>query len=196
MTNPLINTFQEIIPLSINEIELVETLFSTHLYRRKQCLLQENDVCNTLNFVVNGCLRMYKTNEKGNIHIVQFASENTWIANMNSFYSQTPSEFCIDAIEDTTVRQITRSDLYRLYTEFPKFNRIFRVLVEEAYMKLQKRLLVSISASAQQKYLYFTQTYPHLLQRLPQTQVAAFLGITPVSLSNVKADFLRGKQNS
>ena len=67
------------------------------------------------------------------------------------------------------------------------------MLIEEAYAQLQQRFLLSISALAQEKYRYFTQAYPHLLQRLPQTQIAAFLGITPVSLSNVKAELLRLK---
>ena len=153
--------------------------------------MQEGDVCHVLNVVVSGCLRMYTINEKGTQHIVHFAPENEWISNLMSLYKETPSEFSIDALENTTILQIKREDLFQLYGYSPKFNRIFRVLIEEAYAQLQQRFLLSISASAQEKYRYFTQAYPHLLQRLPQTQIAAFLGITPVSLSNVKAELLR-----
>ena len=187
----IITHFEKIIPLSAEERAYVTEAFQPRLYRKKQYVLQEGDVCHMLNFVVSGCLRMYTVNEKGTQHIVHFAPENEWISNLMSLYKETPSEFYIDALENTTVLQIKREDLFQLYGYSPKFNRIFRVLIEEAYANLQQRFLLSISASAQQKYQYFTQTYPHLLQRLPQTQIAAFLGITPVSLSNVKAELLK-----
>ena len=188
---PIISHFEKIIPLNAEEKAYVNQAFQPRLYRKKQYILQEGDVCHVLNFVVSGCLRMYTINEKGTQHIVHFAPENEWISNLMSLYKETPSEFSIDALENTSVLQIKREDLFQLYGYSPKFNRIFRVLIEEAYAQLQQRFLLSISASAQEKYRYFTQAYPHLLQRLPQTQIAAFLGITPVSLSNVKAELLR-----
>ena len=188
---PIITHFEKIILLSTEERAYVTEAFQPRLYRNKQYVLQEGDVCHMLNFVVSGCLRMYTLNEKGTQHIVHFAPENEWISNLMSLYKETPSEFSIDALENTTVLQIRREDLFQLYRYSPKFNRIFRVLIEEAYAQLQERFLLSISASAQEKYHYFTKAYPHLLQRLPQTQIAAFLGITPVSLSNVKAELLK-----
>ena len=188
---PIINHFEKIIRLNAQEKAYVTEAFQRRLYRKKQYILQEGDVCHMLNFVVSGCLRMYTVNEKGTQHIVHFAPENEWISNLMSLYKGTPSEFSIDALENTTVLQISREDLFQLYGYSPKFNRIFRVLIEEAYAQLQQRFLLSISASAQEKYRYFTKAYPHLLQRLPQTQIAAFLGITPVSLSNVKAELLK-----
>lgn len=190
---PIISHFEKIIPLNTQEKSYVTEAFQPRLYRKKQYILQEGDVCHVLNFVVSGCLRMYTINEKGTQHIVHFAAENEWISNLMSLYKETPSEFSIDALENTTVLQIKREDLFQLYGYSPKFNRIFRVLIEEAYAQLQQRFLLSISASVQEKYRYFTQAYPHLLQRLPQTQIAAFLGITPVSLSNVKTELLRLK---
>ncbi|MDO4880414.1 MAG: Crp/Fnr family transcriptional regulator [Capnocytophaga sp.] len=192
MTTPLLNHITKIIPLNAEEKALIGECFASRLYRRKQYVLQEGDVCQALYFVVSGCLRMYKIDEKGNTHIVQFAPENAWIANIGSLHSQTPSEFSIDAVEDTMVLLIKQQDLYKLFKQVPKFNIIFRVLTEQAYMKLQQRMMVSISSTAEQKYQYFAKTYPHLLNRLPQTQIAAFLGITPVMLSNVKASLLRG----
>lgn len=188
---PIITHFEKIISLSAEERAYVTQAFQPRLYRKKQYVLQEGDVCHMLNFVVSGCLRMYTVNEKGTQHIVHFAPENEWISNLMSLYKGTPSEFSIDALENTTVLQISREDLFQLYGYSPKFNRIFRVLIEEAYAQLQQCFLLSISASAQEKYRYFTKAYPHLLQRLPQTQIAAFLGITPVSLSNVKAELLK-----
>ncbi len=183
---PLLDHFQKMMPLSNTEKQLITDLFKPRLYRKRQYVLQEGDTCNQCNFVVRGCLRMYKLDTAGNIHIIQFASENWWIMDIGSFHGRTPSELNIDALEDTMVLQISHENLLSLYLQAPKFDRIFRVLMENSYVALQKRLLQNISANAEEKYLSFIQTYPHLTNRLPQTQIASFLGITPEFLSRLR----------
>jgi CRP-like cAMP-binding protein len=183
---PLLNYFQEIMPLNKKEQHLVIELFKPRLYRKRQYVLQEGDICNQCNFVVRGCLRMYKVDTGGNIHIIQFASENWWLMDIGSFHDRTPSALNIDTIEDTMVLQISYENLLTLYTQAPKFDRIFRVLVENSYVSLQKRLLQNISSNAEENYLSFLKTYSHLTNRLPQTQVASFLGMTPEFLSRLR----------
>ena len=170
----------------MTKIELVTNLFKPRLYRKKQYVLQEGDVCNQFNFIVRGCLRLYKVDDKGNIHILQFAAENWWLSNIGSFHERTPSELNIDALEDTMVLQISHENLLLLYTNAPKFDRIFRVLIENSFVSLQKRLLQNISSSAEDRYNSFMQSYAHLTQRIPQTQIASFLGITPEFLSRLR----------
>ncbi|MGE9311287.1 Crp/Fnr family transcriptional regulator [Niabella sp. CJ426] len=184
--DPLIQYFEGLIPLNGEEKELVMELFKPRLYRRRQYILQEGDVCNHINFVVRGCLRMYKIDEKGNTHIIQFASENWWTTDIGSFHGRTPSELNIDALEDTMLLQISHEHLIALYTKAPKFDRIFRVLIENSYVGLQKRMLQSISSTADERYDLFLNTYAHLLNRLSQTQIASFLGITPEFLSRIR----------
>jgi CRP-like cAMP-binding protein len=183
---PLLAYFQNLIPLNIEEKQLVFQLFKPRLYRKKQYILQEGDICNQFNFIMRGCLRMYKVDDNGNIHILQFASENWWLSNIGSFHERKPSELNIDALEDTMVLQISYENLLSLYTQAPKFDRIFRVLIENSFVSLQKRLLQNISSSAEERYLSFTESYSHLANRLPQTQIASFLGITPEFLSRLK----------
>jgi|SRR5688572_3601306 len=183
---PLLDYFARLIPLNKEENELVIQKFHPRLYRKKQYVLQEGDTCTQINFVVRGCLRMYKIDNKGGTHILQFAAENNWITDLGSFYSEKPSELTIDALEDTMVLKISHDDLITIYTQAPKFHRIFRVLIENSYVNLQKRLLQTISSTAEDRYQYFIDTYPHLVNRLPQTQIASFLGITPEFLSRLR----------
>ncbi len=187
----LLDYFQNLIPLSEAEKLLVSELFKPRLYRKRQYVLQEGDTCNHLNFIVSGCLRMYKVDDKGDIHILQFGAENWWLSNIGSFHDREPSELNIDALEDTIVLQISHENLLILYKTAPKFDRIFRVLIEKSFVSLQKRLLQNISSTAEERYLTFIQNYPELSSRLPQTQIAAFLGISPEFLSR-----LRNKQNT
>ncbi len=182
----LLSYFDRLIPLTKEEKELVKEKFHHRLYRKRQYVLQEGDVCTYFNFVVRGCLRMYKIDDQGNTHILQFAAENYWINDLGSFHSLRASELNIDALEDTVVLQITRDDLVSLYKQAPKFDRIFRVLIENSFILLQQRLLQNISSTAEERYKSFLEIYPHLANRLSQVQIAAFLGISPEFLSRLR----------
>lgn len=183
---PLLSYFDRLLPLSKEEKDLVAQKFRPRLYRKKQFVLQEGDVCRQMNFVLSGCLRMYKIDNKGGTHILQFAAENWWIIDLGSFHSEKPSELNIDSLEDTFVLQISLDDLISLYLKAPKFDRIFRVLIENSFVSLQKRLLQNISSTAEERYLSFLETYPHLVNRIPQLQIASYLGITPEFLSRLR----------
>jgi CRP/FNR family transcriptional regulator, anaerobic regulatory protein len=185
-TESLIVYFQKMLPLTDEEIELVSSKFQHRLYRKRQFVLQEGDVCNVYNFVVSGCLRMYKIDETGHAHIIQFAIENWWISDMGSFYARKPSEMSIEAVEDTTVLQIKHDDLLELYTKAPKFNRLFRVLVEKSLIGMQHRLLQNISTEARIRYESFLKDFPDLANRIPNTYIASYLGITPEFLSKIR----------
>lgn len=188
---PLLSYFNRLIPLSKSETELVSQKFKPRLFRKKQYVLHEGQVCTHFYFVVRGCLRLYKIDDKGATHVLQFAAENYWILDLGSFHGIKPAALNIDALEDTVVFQISRDDLITLYTEAPKFDRIFRVLIENSFVRLQERLLQNISSTAEERYNTFLDIYPHLLNRLSQVQIASFLGITPEFLSR-----LRGRKKS
>lgn len=189
---PLLNYFQKTYSLNHEEKKLVEENFQPRLYRKRQYVLQEGDVCKHMNFVVRGCLRMYAIDEKGLTHILQFASENWWITDIGSFYEKKESQLNIDALEDTMVLQISFENLTsKLFDKTSKFDRIFRVLIENSHVALQKRLLQNISSTAEERYLSFIQTYPQLSNRLPQTQIAAYLGITPEFVSRIRNNLSR-----
>lgn len=184
---PLLEYFDGFIPLTQEERDLVTAKFRLRLFRKKQYVLQAGDHCTQFNFVLRGCLRMYKVDEQGNTHVLQFASENNWINDLGSFHQFKPSSLDIDALEDTVVLQISYNELISLYQAAPKFDRIFRVIIENGFIRLQERLLQNISVTAEERYLSFQELYPHLVNRLSQVQIASFLGITPEFLSRLRS---------
>jgi CRP-like cAMP-binding protein len=183
---PLLVFFQRMMPLDGEEEQMLRDTFRNRLYRKRQFVLQEGDVCNSLSFVVRGCLRLYRIDDQGNVHILQFAAEDGWINDLGSFHGSRPSQLNIDALEDTVVLQISRNDLITLYTQAPKFNRLFRVLTENSYVLLQERLLQNISSAAEDRYHRFLELYPELNGRLSQVQIAAYLGVSPEFLSRLR----------
>ena len=185
---PLIVHFESYIPLKETEKQLLEGRVTHRQIKRRQAILQEGFPCKHYSFVVEGCFRMFAVDQKGIEHNLQFTAENEWIADIGSFHSGSPSKLFIEAIEPAVVLQIEKQDLYFLYTNMPKLNMIFKVIVENKYIELQNRVLQSISSTAQERYLTFLEQYPSLAKRLPNTQIASYLGITPEFLSKIRKD--------
>lgn len=182
----LLDFFDTLIPLTENEKDLVKEKFQPHSYRRREDVLQEGEICRYYHFVVKGCLRMYKTDNEGTIHIIKFAAENDWMTDIPSYYTLKPSSLHIDALEATEVLRIRRNDLLDMYMHAQRFDRIFRILTENDLAKLQQRHLESISATAEERYESFLNDYSNLTNRLSQVQIASFLGITPEFLSRMR----------
>jgi len=189
---PLLKYFDDLLPLDAEEKELVASKFHSHLYRKKQYALQHGDVCQHFHFVVRGCLRLYKVDNEGAVHVLQFATENYWILDLASFHQFKPSQLNIDALEDTVVLRITHADLIDLYLKALKFNRIFRVLLENHFMQQQERIAQLFSSTAEERYQSFLHDYPHLQTRLSQVQIASYLGVTPEFLSRIRNRMAKG----
>lgn len=175
--------FSKILPLNDEEIMEVKRVFKERKIKRRQFLLSEGEVCTKNTFIVKGCFRMYHIDEKGKEHNVQFAIENWWIGDIGSFHSGEPSKLYIEAIENSTVLQIEKSDQLNLFVNYPKFNRLFRVFTENALVAYQKRVLQNISSTAEERYTDFMERYPAFFNRISNVQIASFLGMTPEFLS-------------
>jgi len=178
--------FDNYFPLNAEERGALNTRFTQRSVKRRQFVLQQGDVCRHFTFVVSGCLKMYAVDKNGKEHNLQFIAENDWATDLSSFYSEKPSQLYIEAIEPTIILQAKHDDVLHLYTHYHKFDHNFRVIVEQKYIELQDRVLQNISSSADERYEYFLKQYPNLSNRLPNTQIASYLGITPEFLSTIR----------
>lgn len=124
--------------------------------------------------------------KSGKEHNLQFAIENWWIGDIGSFHGDTPTRLNIEALENSIILQIKKEDQLKLFVDYPKFNRIFRVLAENAMVGLQQRVLQNISSTAEERYLDFLARYPQLFNRISNVQIASYLGVTPEFLSTIR----------
>lgn len=154
--------------------------------RKKEFLLQAGEVCRHECFVTKGCLRSYYIDKEGEEHVLFFAMEDWWVSDLASFVTGTPAFLYIDALEDTDVLLIEKNRKEQLYLDVPKFERAYRIMVQIAFAHLQRRLVVSMSETADQRYLELIQRYPNLEQRVPQHQIASYLGISAEFLSKIR----------
>lgn len=186
MFEVLFSKVEEKIKLSDVEKDICKSLFSPKKLRKRQYILQQDDICKNLIFVEKGILRSYSVDSKGNEHILQFAPEGWWISDVYSFLTGEAAVYNIEAIEDSELLLISRSSLDELYERVPKFERYFRLLSQSNMVATHRRLTASLSDSADEKYLRLLSAYPNIVARVPQHMIASYLGITPETLSRVR----------
>lgn len=154
---------------------------------KKTLLLQPGDICQFEAYVNEGCLRTYYINEDGVEVNLQFAIEDWWISDIGSFQQQIPSRLFIETLENCELFLLSPETKEQLLTNVPSFERFFRLLVQRHLASLQNRIINTISLNGENKYLLFSQQYPHILRRVPQLHIAAYLGMTPEFLSKVRS---------
>ncbi len=183
----------EIISISEEEFNFCKTLFVPKKLRKRQFLLQEGDVCKYTTFVTKGLLKSYTIDNKGTEHILQFAFEGWWIADLYSFLTEQASLFNIEAIENCELLLITKFSREQLLNKVPSFERYFRILVENNLIATQKRLMGNLSETAEEKYTNLINNFPGCIQRIPQHMIASYLGITRETLSRIRSQIATRK---
>src|SRR6476659_2656149 len=175
-----------IISITVDELNYCKTLFIPKKLRKRQYLLQEGDVCKYQAFVEKGMLRSFRIDEKGTEHILQFASEGWWVADLSSYITGETSLVNIEALEDSQLLLLSKPSWDQLMQSIPKFEHYFRIIIQNHLIATQKRLMQSITETAEEKYLKFIEMYPQCLQRVPQHMIASYLGITKETLSRLR----------
>lgn len=169
------------------ELQVLNDLLIVQEIPKKTMLLHEGAVCNFESFVNKGCIRNYYIDEKGDEVTLQFAVENWWVSDITSFHNKVPSQMFIETLEDCEVLTLTPESKEKLLKEVPKFERMFRLMVQKNLANLQQRLFKTIATTASEKYLDFLKRYPDIPQRVAQHYIASYLGFTPEFLSKVRS---------
>jgi len=172
--------------VSDQEFEMIQAAFKPKKLRKRQYLLQKGDVCKYLSFVCKGAMRQYSVDDKGVEHIVRFGIERWWMADYESFTTNTPCNYDIDAIEDTELLQISSEHLDELKSKVPAVDAMISKMNQRSYVSHQKRIHSSISRTAEERFTDLMNTYPEFLQRFPQNMIASYLGISPETLSRIR----------
>lgn len=188
--DPLLNYIQNVVELTEEEIVVLQGRVKARKYLKNQFIVQQGDVCTSVNFVVSGCTKTFVLDDLGQEHIIVFAIENWWTSDLGSFIAQKPADYHIQCMENTVVIQFLYEDLQWLYQEIPKLNILFRTILEKALVASQKRIIRNFSLNAKDRYLAFKKLYPEIDRRIPQYMIASYLGITKEFLSKIKSQLI------
>jgi CRP-like cAMP-binding protein len=185
-TDLILNNVSKHISINENEKLLFTSLLESRTLKRRDVILKEGEICRHSIFVVDGALKGFTIDKEGSEHVINFALRDWWIADMYSLISEKPGVLNIEAIADSHVLLLSRHNQQKLYQEVPKFERFFRILVENSLVASQQRLINNLSLTAEERYLQFMKKYPSIVTHAPQHSIASYLGITPEFLSKIR----------
>jgi CRP-like cAMP-binding protein len=183
----LISYINRYIQLTEEETNLFLSKVHIRSYSKGQYVVQNGNICKYESFVIKGCLKTFYIDNEGEEHIVMFAIEDWWTADLGSFLTQTPAAYNIVCIENSELAQISYHDLEELYIAIPRLERFFRIIIQKAYVALQQRIVNNFSLPAKERYALFRNQYPEIDQRVPQYMIASYLGITKEFLSKIRS---------
>jgi CRP-like cAMP-binding protein len=186
MFQNILQNVSKCIVLNEKEQVLFFNLLEEKHYPKKTMLLQEGEICQFEAYVEQGCIRTYFIDEKGFEVTLQFGIEDWWVSDIASFHDQKPSFLYIETLEDVKLLTLSPQNKEMLLSEIPKFERVFRLLLQRNLSATQHRLVNTLSLTAQEKYLEFLRKYPSIPQRVPQHYIASYLGISAEFLSKIR----------
>jgi len=176
--------------LTEDEYALIVRYWTPIEIDKKKILVSAESYCRENYFIVEGLLHLYKIDEECEPHTIQFGFKNHWISDLYGFLSGNPAVFSIEALENSRLLSITKENFDKVCDEIPKFERFFRLLLQNAYIHSLQRIAKVNSQDAEQRYLSLLENQPDILQRVPQYLVASYLGIKPQSLSRIRQNLL------
>lgn len=185
-TEGILRNVAKHIHLDPEEIRHFLSLLTEKELPKKILLLKEGQPCREFSYVRSGALRAYCVDRQGKESTIMFAPADWWVTDMYCFLQEQPAMMYIEAIEDSHVLQLTRPHFDTLLREVPKFERFFRILMQNAYTREQLRIIENLSLPARERYDNFLKKYPHIAGAVTQKQIASYLGITPEFLSAIR----------
>lgn len=182
----LLNSISLIYPISKKlRKDLIESI-SIEQASKKSHLLKEGEVLEKMYFIEKGLARAYYFDDGKEI-TSWFMKEGDFIISVHSFYKQSPSHENIELLEDSMLASITYKQLQELYKNHLEFNFIGRILTEHYYALSEERIFAMRQMTVKNRFDFFFTHYRELLLRVPLKQVAAFLRMTPETLSRIRA---------
>ena len=187
----ILENINKIVKLSPQEELLFLSKTEIKTYRAKTIIVNAGEISQYSYFVNSGLLRSFNINDTIVEHVLSFACEGWWIGDMYSLISQKPGNLFIEILEDAEVVLLSRENQNELFTQIPKLERFFRILTENSLVAHQERLMDNLSLTAEERFDKFCKRYPTLIQRVPQKQIASYIGVTPEFFSKMKSRLLK-----
>jgi CRP-like cAMP-binding protein len=169
-----------------DELEPFLGHWKTKTLRKKDHLLRAGETSRESAYVNRGCLRRYIINEQEKESVVNFATEDWWIGDLESFFLRKPTRYYVQALEDSELLVLSRDEYDTVLELFPKYKVFHDELIQRSYFATLKTAALAKTGTPDEKYLQLIRDQPGLFQRIPLHYIASYLGIEPESLSRLR----------
>jgi len=186
MFEQLLDTIAGDLVLTTEQTALIRSLWVPREFRKGQFYQRAGEVTTHGAFVARGCFRTYTIDEDGVENIIHFSPERAFIGDIVSATVRTPTAYFVDAIESSTVLLIDLPSFEQMIETIPEIGRRYRFGLQRSQAAKDRRIAMSLGASAEERYSDFVTRHPALAARVPQRMLASYLGITPETLSRIR----------
>jgi CRP-like cAMP-binding protein len=186
MPDQILKNIAKHIQLSEEETAVFTSLLVPKSLPKKTLVLQAGQDCRYLYYVHSGALRSYFIDKAGKESTIMFAIADWWITDMHCYLNRKPAMTHLETIEESKIYQISRANFDYLLETVPRFEKFFRILMQNAYTREQLRIMENLSLTAEERYHSFVLKYPQIVKQVTKKQIASYLGITPEFLSTLK----------
>jgi len=185
MDNKLLNHFTRFKPLSTEEVDAIDETMRYQQYGRGTVLLKEAQVSSDTYFVLEGIVRQYYLID-GVEKTSDFFSDEQWVISLNHINPNNPSPYYLECCTDCSLLVGNSQKGEGLYKKFPNLETISRKLMESVFTEQQEKIEAFTINTPTLRYQNLLKSRPDLFQRIPQYQIASYIGVTPESLSRIR----------
>jgi len=189
--SPFIKHVNNKIRLSPDNMERLLAAFRVRKIKRKQFVVRPGAIARYRIYVLKGAFRSYVIDEKGNDHTIQFAIEDWWMSDYNSYIHQVPATQFVEALEHSVILQIDHEAEEKLKTSNYQLATLFRLMAERSAAYLARRVVSDLTRNAKERYQEFIAKYPEAAERLPQHAIASYLNMSREFLNKIRRNKVR-----
>ncbi|MFT6204255.1 MAG: CRP-like cAMP-binding protein [Spirosomataceae bacterium] len=171
---------------TVKEADFFVSHFTERKVKKRQFIIQPDFIAKYRVFVAQGTFKAYVIDKNGQEQVISLAMNGWWISDPNSFIYQQPATMFVEALEDSIILQLDFENEQILKAHSHQFETFFRTTAERGLAFTQRRLIASLTLTAEERYEQFAQKYPDFLQRVPQFAIASYLGMTTQYLSRIR----------
>ncbi len=184
--SPLLTNINRYVELTKDEVSRLTSIITTSRVKRKQFIIQPGFICHSRTYIVKGAFRVFYLDMEGKEHTVSIGVEDWFVTDFYSYINQVPALNFAEALEDSVIFQMKFDEIESLCKEIHALSEYFRLTTEKAFAFSRRRVISSISKSAEERYDEYLEKYPHIANRIPQYVLASYLGISPEFLSKIR----------
>lgn len=181
----MLEFFSQFAELDENEVSFLEEGIQFKTYEKNEFLLRQNEISSEFYFIINGCIRLFYDVD-GDEKTAFFYQEKEFVSSYESFTQRKASNHYLQACESTRVAIITNDFAMQLLQQFPKFEKLARILMEKELSVLQKVISTFVINNPEQRYRLMLEEQPELVQRIAQHQLASYIGVSAETLSRIR----------
>ncbi|MEM6830872.1 MAG: Crp/Fnr family transcriptional regulator [Bacteroidota bacterium] len=183
----ILANIERYVKLTEDEKEQFISILKTSRVKKRQFVIQPGYPCEYRHYILEGAFRVFYMDENGKEHTVSIGIEDWFFTDIYSYIYKEPATYFAEALEDSVIFKMRYEDVEQLCANVHSFSQFFRLITEKAFANSRKRIVSNISKTSEERYWEYVESYPQIVNRVPQYVIASYLGMSAEFLSKIRS---------